>query len=264
MYGFYQARNEDFTCHVTLNNSYPAHLHKQIEILYLLEGELISTIDGKSTILQPGSMSVCFPNHVHSTESKGETKAILIIFDSGFTKAFSYELSSQTPANPFISAADISESSRSCIDSMLRAYNDKKDIRISMGYMHVMLGELLPNLELSNTKSDGQQDTCRLILEYINNNFTDDLTLDSISKALNISKYYISHIFSDKIRSSFPSYLNRCRIDYARHLLRTTSDSITEIGFNAGFNSSRSFYRAFHEYYGISPREYRNDHFSGI
>ena len=259
MFGFYQSQKDDFSCRKTINNCYPAHLHKQVEIIYITKGKLKSTINGKETLLFAGDMSICFPNIVHSTESVGNSVAILIIFDVKSVDAFSNELLNYYPEAPFIRTCYISESAKSCFTMMLQSRTSKQDLRISIGYLYILLGNLLINLNLIKNKNVDLQDTCRVLLEFINNHFTEEMSLDSLSNALNISKYYISHLFSEKIKTSFPSYLNRCRIDYAKHLLRNTNDSVTQIGFDCGFNSSRTFYRAFKDYYHMTPMEYRKN-----
>ena len=258
MYGFYQSRQDDFSCRETINNCYPAHLHKQIEIIYVTKGQLKSTINGKEVLLLAGDMSICFSNIVHSTESVGNSVAILVIFDAIFVDSFSNELLKHYPEVPFIKKSDVSEIVKSCFEMMLQNCNNKQDMRICIGYLHILLGNLLVNLNLVNNKNIDMQDTYRILLEFINNHFTEDLSLNSLSNSLNISRYYISHIFSERIRTSFPSYLNRCRVDYAKSLLKNTNDSVTQIGFDCGFNSSRTFYRAFKECYQMTPLEYRN------
>lgn len=257
MFGFYQSRNENFYCQQTINNCFPAHLHKQVEILYVKEGNLKSTIDGKETILTPGDISISFPNIVHSTETIDYSKAILVIFDASFVSAFSSELLKFYPQKPFIIKNEFSDIS-SYFDLLLDSYNNHEDPRILAGYLYIILGKINANIQLTSNDNAGLQDTCHLLLKYINNHFTEDISLDTLSKSLNISKYYISHIFSNKIKTSFPAYLNHCRIDYAQNLLLNSDDSVTEIGFNAGFNSSRTFYRIFKESCNMTPSEYRN------
>jgi len=259
MYSFYQSHQDDFSCRETINNCYHSHLHKQVEIIYIIKGMLKSTINGEEKILLAGDMSICFPNIVHSTESIGNSVAILIIFDAKFVGAFSNELLNYYPEVPFLKESCLSENVKSCFEKMLQSCTNKADLRISIGYLYILLGNLLINLNLLNNKNIDSQDTCRILLAYINNHFIEDISLESLSNSLNISKYYISHIFSEKIKTSFPSYLNRCRIDYAKNLLRNTSDPVTQIGFDSGFNSSRTFYRAFKECYHITPMEYRRN-----
>lgn len=257
MNGFYQLRKEDFSCTETINNCFPAHLHKQAEILYVTKGKLKSTINGKEAILIPGDLSFCFPNSIHRTETIENSTAILIIFDTAFVEAYSNELLNYYPDIPFIKKNTIPDHIHDSLQMLLQSSITRQDLRISAGYLTIILGNLLSNLSLISNKNVDFQDTCHVLLAYINDHFTEQISLDSLSKSLSISKYYISHIFSDKIKTSFPCYLNHCRIDYAKHLLRDTNHSITEIGFDCGFNSSRTFYRAFREYNHMTPMEFK-------
>lgn len=256
MNGFYQLRKEDFFCTETINNCFPAHLHKQAEILYVTKGKLKSTINGKEEILMPGDLSFCFPNSIHSTETIENSTAIMIIFDTAFVEAYSNELLNYYPDVPFMKKNTLPDHIHASFQMLLQSSVNKQDLRISAGYLTIILGNLLSSLFLLHNKNVDLQDTCHVLLAYINDHFTEQISLNSLAKSLNISKYYISHIFSDKIKTSFPCYLNRCRIDYAKHLLRNTNHTITEIGFDCGFNSSRTFYRAFKEYNHMTPKEF--------
>nr|WP_279538016.1 helix-turn-helix transcriptional regulator [Paenibacillus turpanensis] len=80
-----------------------------------------------------------------------------------------------------------------------------------------------------------------------------------LSKELGISKFLISRIFSDQLHTSFRDYINGRRAALAQMLLQSTTKPVTEIAFDAGFNSLRSFYRAFKKEYGITPNEFRSN-----
>ena len=53
-------------------------------------------------------------------------------------------------------------------------------------------------------------------------------------------------------------YLNDARLNYACHRLENTSDAITNICYDSGFESQRTFNRVFKERYKVTPSEYRN------
>lgn len=95
---------------------------------------------------------------------------------------------------------------------------------------------------------------CQDISNYLNQHFTEELSLSQLACALGYSKYHISHIFRDKFGCSYNDYLKRLRAEYAMGLLTHSELSVTEVCFASGFSSLRSFYRAFHEIYGASPR----------
>ncbi len=74
---------------------------------------------------------------------------------------------------------------------------------------------------------------------------------------LYVSQYTLSRIFSGTFHTNFNRYLNTTRLRYAVHLMKYTDQTITEAAMNSGFESQRTFNRAFSEVYRMSPSEYR-------
>lgn len=72
-----------------------------------------------------------------------------------------------------------------------------------------------------------------------------------------MNKYYISDIFSGQLQTNFRRYLNHIRLEHAMQLIKITNAPLTDIWAEAGFNSQRSFNRAFMEIMGMTPMEYR-------
>ena len=81
MPALYQNRAENLTAKISKNNAYPAHIHRQVEIFYVLEGELSVTIREQTRILKKGDLSVTFPNLIHQTKTPVSSKALMLIFD---------------------------------------------------------------------------------------------------------------------------------------------------------------------------------------
>lgn len=80
---------------------------------------------------------------------------------------------------------------------------------------------------------------------------------ESTAKALGISKYYLSQLFATKLNSTLMTYLTSKRLDLAQKLLTTTDKSVTDIAFESGFSSSRTFFRCFQNKYHISPYKFK-------
>ncbi len=105
-----------------------------------------------------------------------------------------------------------------------------------------------------------------LLLKYIIRNlaiflhiFKESVTLSCMAHDLGCSPYVLSRVFSGTFHRNFNQYLNSVRLDYACALLKHTSQPITEILLNSGFESQRTFNRVFREFYHMSPREYRQN-----
>ena len=84
------------------------------------------------------------------------------------------------------------------------------------------------------------------------------LLSDVLGTDLGVSKYVLSRLFSKTFHRNFNQYLNGARLNYACHRLENTSDSITNICLDSGFESQRTFNRVFKERYKISPSDYRS------
>ena len=89
--------------------------------------------------------------------------------------------------------------------------------------------------------------------------FKEDINLDTMAKELCVSKYVLSRIFSSTFHTNFNQYLNEQRLNYAVSMLEYTDWSITDICLESGFQSQRTFNRAFQEKYKKTPREYKNE-----
>lgn len=99
--------------------------------------------------------------------------------------------------------------------------------------------------------------TIKKIVNYVNVNFHEDLSLKSLSASFGLTPNYLSQIFKNETGESFVSYLNRLRIERACVLLKTSSVKISEIVRQVGYNDSQYFYRVFKKYVGQTPIEYR-------
>ena len=94
--------------------------------------------------------------------------------------------------------------------------------------------------------------------KYVGEHYMDGgPSLDGVAAQLGISPLYLSRIFSEIDGKRFTQYLSGLRIEKAKQLLTETSDSITEISIKTGYNTIRSFNRAFLADTGLSPSQYR-------
>ena len=260
MHVFYQARKEKYFGNITVNNCYPPHLHREIELFYVIVGQIQLILDGTEYILNEGDFSFCFPNQVHQIKSIGHTRAQLSIFSPDFLSMYETEFLNYHPMKPVIYRHELSKECTMLITSLMNYNSDCCDLRIAHGYLTALTGILLESLHLVSNNSSTYPNSLHLLLSYINSHFTEQISLASISKELGMSTYYISHLFSDKIKTSFTSYLNQQRVGLALQLLKNPELSVTEVCYRSGFNSTRTFFRVFRDLVKITPLQYRKTH----
>ncbi len=92
---------------------------------------------------------------------------------------------------------------------------------------------------------------------YINSNYKKDISLDDVSREINISPYYFSKVFKDETGENFVEYLTSIRVNEAKKLLSDCSMSMKEIGVMVGYSDPNYFSRIFKKTVGITPTEFR-------
>lgn len=92
---------------------------------------------------------------------------------------------------------------------------------------------------------------------YIDANYNKDISLDDISRQMNLSPYYFSKLFKEETGENFVEFLTRIRIDKAKELLTVVDKSMKEICAEIGYSDPNYFSRIFKKVVGQTPTEYR-------
>lgn len=95
--------------------------------------------------------------------------------------------------------------------------------------------------------------------EYIRAHYHKDISLDEVSRKVNISPYYFSKLFKEETGVGFVEYVTGIRMEKAKELLRTTNLSMKEICNAVGYADSNYFSRSFKKNVGVTPTEYKEN-----
>ena len=95
------------------------------------------------------------------------------------------------------------------------------------------------------------------VLDYLDVNYSEKLTLETLAEVANFSPYHFHRIFKGIVGESLYKYIQRIRIEKAAKSLKYDNKSITEIALDCGFTNSASFSRTFKEYFSMSATEWR-------
>jgi len=96
------------------------------------------------------------------------------------------------------------------------------------------------------------------VVKYINANYSQEVHLEGISKAVGVSASHISNIFKDEMGVSVMEYLKTLRLENAKKMLLSRTLSVTEVARQCGFNSPSYFSKLFRQRYHVRPRECMN------
>lgn len=93
--------------------------------------------------------------------------------------------------------------------------------------------------------------------EYFDYHYAEPLSLNELADSLNISRYYLTHVFTKAYRISPKQYVIRRRIGRAQTLLWESNMSVTQIALEVGFGNVNHFHNAFKRQVGVTPGFYR-------
>jgi two-component system response regulator YesN len=93
--------------------------------------------------------------------------------------------------------------------------------------------------------------------DYIMAHYKKDISLDDVSREVDISPYYFSKIFKEATGENFIEYLTNLRIEKAKELRDNTEMRMKEICLEVGYSNPNYFSRIFKKSVGVSPTEYK-------
>lgn len=257
---FYESREMFYDCHIWFHPNYPIHLHKHLEFAYVAGGELTMTVSGQEAILKAGDCGLVFPYQIHSYVSQGEVDLTLIIVDMEYVGEFKEELTYFELENPYFNRSQLSLYGQKILE-LIRdsAYDTNVPYQLDKGLLMVLLTDIFRSLPLKSKQKVMDLTMSQKLLQYINEHIMQEISATEVARALGISPYYLSHIFSEELKISFPKYVAQQRLSFACDMLRNTKKSVTEITYETGFPNMRTFHRCFKKQFGCTPTEWRKE-----
>lgn len=249
---------------------YPKHWHTSTEIIMPEKNGYQVICNGKTYELSVGDIIIIAPGVVHTIPAKKGVRYIFLVnFSNSFTsKSFDSILSLIQPA--IIISPEFYPSIyqrchdliTGCVDEYFGAepfkeiaiYHNLLKLFLLVGRSYTSQSDLFPG---PPAKQQEYIQKFMTLCEYINNNCTEELSVDGAAAMAGFSKFHFSRLFKKFTGNTFYSYVNERRIAHAALLLLNSEISITDVAINSGFNSISSFNRIFKISKGCTPTEFR-------
>ncbi len=245
----------------TLRYSYRLHGHSFYEVFVITDGSATHILNGKVRQIRKGDAFFYDPTCVEEIRiSPGEELSFYnIAFDGGI---LSKNLWSQIPMNNFPYIAHLSDealqSASYIMDSILE-YEEGNTLQVNMltvtGLEWLILS-IFGNNKNFRTEAFYNEQIHDAVM-YIQNHFTESVTLNEIASVVHYSPGYFSDQFRKVMHVTFQEYLLSLRIYYATVLLKTTDLPVKTIALDSGFQTISYFANVFKRRMGISPGTYR-------
>lgn len=132
---------------------------------------------------------------------------------------------------------------------------------LTVSLLQQMWNILYENIDIKGTNEDDysslSQVRLQLMLQYINSNYANIITLNDIGEYAQVSKSTALNLFNRFIHTTPINYLINYRLSQAAKLLRNTEKKIYAVARETGFESTGYFCRKFKENYYLTPSDYR-------
>ena len=122
------------------------------------------------------------------------------------------------------------------------------------------INEEIKRREIGNPKKEKlyvNNSIIRPALEYIEENYSESITLKKMASLCNISTSYFSKIFKRETKTTLPHYVNQIRIKRGKELLENSNMPIINISLDLGFSDCGYFIKVFKNLQGLTPNAYR-------
>ena len=236
------------------------HSHDFCEILYVAGGAGEAILEGKKFRLAPGDLVVVNPGTLHEerSDAKAPLRLIFLVIRDFAVPGLPAGCLSQEKYR-VLSCGEYRYKMDIYLRELLQETSSQIEFyqEISQGLVSALLVLVMRLIRINPEDEAALSQECQKIKEYLDQNFTSPITLDSLSETVYISKHYLSHLFKEQTGVSPIKYLTSKRMEKACELLSETELPVSEVSKAVGYENPLYFSQVFKRIYGISPVKYR-------
>lgn len=242
------------------------HCHDFVEISIITSGQIHYLIDNEHHLIKKGQILIFNPGKYHQEIIDEDTKCSELHI--GISNLYLHDTKKNyIETNDSSPILNLGKSEIDFLNCCAEISKEQKLGRVGYPYLlKALVMKLLVIIyrEIHGEIHESNYYTCSFesrekhnivnsIIEYMQENYMEDISLDKISKNMYLSPVYISKIFKEETGDSPINYLIKIRLLKAKELLRENSMPIKEVAQSVGYNDAYHFSKLFKKYYGLPP-----------
>lgn len=245
-YEYFHDRDTVLTASFGTNNRTSPHFHRCIEILYILDGKMQCKVEDEEFVASADDIVFVHNYSVHTFQPQEDYHKYYLVIPMNYADdAEKFFKTNTIPAH--LTDKKFNRELRTIFEK-LYSFRDSLPPLSKKGYVNVIFGFLIahyPTLEFV------KKENIKLIVDilaYIDEHYTEKITLDSISQAFGYNKYYFSKLFNRYVGEMLNNYVNIVRLQHFNLLSKTDEKTtVSERAFSCGFDSLTTFYRYYNK-----------------
>ena len=247
---------------------YDNHVHSAVEIIMPHSGESCYQLGEEKYCVRQGEILIVPSGCPHSLTEKTDMYRHLILFEPNpLLSLRDMPMIAPLMQRPiYLSGGTFVQNQVSALlMQVIECYNRREPLWNSQCYSYLTqiyaclgrdwLASLSPVNETGHQSIDSP--ILNSAVSYINERYTDNITLDEVAAFAGFSRYYFSRTFKAFMGLSFTEYLTTRRLNAATELLVRTNQSIQSVAEASGFSSTATFNRVFRNSKKCTPTQYR-------
>ena len=238
-----------------VNNVCGPHFHPNIELVYVVSGEINININGHIKALNKNCLSIANSYDIHSYYNIENSDTIIMIIPVELVNSYTAAIRSKVFSTSFIGDCESNTYIHNVLEQLLNSENPCNEL-VLKGSAYYILGLIYNCVELIDKPTISSTDLARKILVYLQQNYLNVITIESLAKHFGYNKDYLSKFFNAYLGCGFNNYMNALRSRHAAQLISNGKTDLTDIAFTSGFGNYRTFNRAFSQAYGMTPSAY--------
>ncbi|MCF0109455.1 MAG: helix-turn-helix transcriptional regulator [Erysipelotrichaceae bacterium] len=244
------------------------HWHQDFEFDLVLNGQIRVVFNDQTIVIEAGN-GIFINSHTMHALVNDEADYICVRFHPMLLSANSYvertyvSPIASNPDYPYVFLDQNVQWKKDILDSIQQVYMFSsagvEDMSLlATGALFFTWHQIYTNLPMMDTgKESSKMSSVKAMIGFIQNSFGEEISLQDIADAANISVSSASTLFREIIHDSPYHYLLTFRLEQARIMLGSTDLPVSEIAMKCGLNDVSHFIRSFRSTYGQTPLQYR-------
>ena len=264
--------NDDFRIFHNIDEQkkvFDFHYHDFNKIMIFLRGNISYSIEGRNYLLKPYDIVLVNAGEIHKPSILDDTiyERIIIYVSPLFLDSYKgadydlkycFERAKKEHSNVLrIHSMDKSKLYQVCLEL---EHSLQGNVFANELYQKILFLEFMIQLNrtaISNRinyqDSDMANRKLLQILDYINENLAEEITIDKLSAQFYLNRYYLMHFFKEGTGYTIGNYITKKRLLYAKNLVQK-GKTLTEACFESGFKNYSTFSRAFKKAFNTMPK----------